>query len=104
MATRLSVCLNAGQRKGQAQAALVLAPPHTTEALLQAAANKLRLKKKDTVRARLFVWKSGIEVCCCMTRKPIPSTAPSSDAASAPDAYASCRATKAAASWCATTT
>lgn len=59
---RLSICLNAGKRKGQAEAAFVLSPPHSTESLLQAAANKLRLKTKQLERAQLFVWKTGVEL------------------------------------------
>ena len=54
---RLSFCLNAGPRKGQPQSTALVVP----EAALvrSAAANKLRLKKKDVARARLFVWGSG---------------------------------------------
>ena len=59
---RISVCLNAGQQKGQPQAALLLAPAATTEALLQLAANKLRLKKKEQQRAQLYIWKNGTEL------------------------------------------
>ena len=57
---RLSVCLNAGPKKGIAAAAL-LVPPQT-EAVLAAATNKLRLKKKEVARARLFVWRTGWEL------------------------------------------
>ena len=57
---RLSVCLNAGPSKGQPQATLLVAP--NTDAILQAAANKLRLKKKDVARAQLFVWRTGSEL------------------------------------------
>ena len=60
MSLRVSVCLNAGPRKGQPQTTLV-APPQT-EAILSAAANKLRLKKKEVGRARLFVWRTGYEL------------------------------------------
>ncbi|KAL1525121.1 hypothetical protein AB1Y20_019993 [Prymnesium parvum] len=59
---RLSVCLNASQSKGQSQAALLLPAPHSTEALLAAAANKLRLKKKEVERAQLYVWKTGVKL------------------------------------------
>ena len=34
----------------------------STESLLAAAANKLRLKKKDVERAKLFVWRTGAEL------------------------------------------
>lgn len=57
---RLSFCLNAGARKGHPQCTAVVAP--TTGAILQAAANKLRLKKKEQERVRLFVWGTGMEV------------------------------------------
>ncbi len=57
---RVSVCLNAGPQKGHPQCSLV-APP-STEAILTAAANKLRLKKKEVGRARLFVWRTGYEL------------------------------------------
>ena len=60
MSLRVSVCLNAGPQKGHAQCSLV-APP-STEAILTAAANKLRLKKKEVGRARLFVWRTGYEL------------------------------------------
>lgn len=36
--------------------------PPQTEAILAAAANKLRLKKKEVGRARLFVWRTGYEL------------------------------------------
>ena len=36
--------------------------PAETEAILAAAANKLRLKKKDVAKARLYVWSSGDEL------------------------------------------
>ncbi len=58
---RLSVCLNAGPRKGQAQAAILVKTPDT-ESVLAAAANKLRLKKKEVALARLFVWRTGHEL------------------------------------------
>ena len=57
---RLSVCLNAGPTKGKPQATILVEPG--TEAVLAAAANKLRLKKRDTARARLFVWRTGWEL------------------------------------------
>jgi protein N-terminal methyltransferase len=61
MATlRLQLGLNAGPRTGQALATVLVAP--TADAVLKAAVNKLRLKKKDAVRARLFVWGSGVEL------------------------------------------
>ena len=60
MSLRVSVCLNAGPQKGHPQCSLV-APP-STEAILTAAANKLRLKKKEIGRARLFVWRTGYEL------------------------------------------
>ena len=58
---RLSFCLNAGQRKGQAQATALVAP--VAELVLAAAMHKLRLKKKDMSRAHLYVWGgSGCEL------------------------------------------
>ena len=60
MVVRVQVCLNAGPRAGQPQAAIVVAP--LAEALIAAAANKLRLKKRDVARARAFVWGTGIEL------------------------------------------
>ena len=60
MSCRLSLCLNSGPKQGQAQAAVVVKTQG--EALVQAAANKLRLKKKDVARVRLFVWGSGVEL------------------------------------------
>ena len=57
---RLSVCLNSGVRRGQPEAVIVT--PAETEAILTAAANKLRLKKKDVGRARMFVWSTGAEL------------------------------------------
>ena len=57
---RLSVCLNAGPKKGAPAAALLV--PLQTEAVLAAASNKLRLKKKEVARARLFVWRTGVEL------------------------------------------
>ena len=57
---RVSVCLNAGPQKGHPQCSLI-APP-STEAILTAAANKLRLKKKEVGHARLFVWRTGYEL------------------------------------------
>ena len=44
MQVRLSVCLNNSPRRGQAEG-VVVTPP-MTEAILAAAANKLRIKKK----------------------------------------------------------
>jgi len=52
---RVSFCLNAGAKAGQ-PLATVVTRDSATEALLQAASNKLRLKKKDAAAARLFVW------------------------------------------------
>ena len=57
---RVSFCLNAGPKQGQAQSAVLVEPRAT--ALLQAAANKLRLKKSAVKAARLFVWGSGAEL------------------------------------------
>ena len=59
MSFRLSLCLNEGPKQGQSQAAVVAT---SVDALLQAAANKLRLKKKEQARCRLFVWGSGLEL------------------------------------------
>jgi hypothetical protein len=41
-------------------AAAIIEP--TWSALLQAAANKLRLKKKEVTAARMFVWRTGVEI------------------------------------------
>ncbi len=57
---RLGVCLNGGSGKGQAQATLLVPP--VTDQIVEAAANKLRLKKKDLGRARAFVWRTGWEL------------------------------------------
>ena len=57
---RVSFCLHAGDKKGQPQCTCVVAP--SAEILLATATNKLRLKKKDAARARLFVWGSGLEL------------------------------------------
>ncbi|KAL1504898.1 hypothetical protein AB1Y20_008667 [Prymnesium parvum] len=57
---RLSLCLNAGPKQGQTQAAVAVLPEGAQ--LAQIAANKLRLKKKDAARLRLFVWGSGLEL------------------------------------------
>lgn len=59
MPVRVSVCSNFGPRKGQPQAALVAKDYGT---LLCAAANKLRLKKKDFGRARTYIWGTGAEL------------------------------------------
>ena len=61
MPVRVSVCLNTGSGKGKPRAALVLSSD-STESLLAAAANKLRLKKKDVAIAKLFVWRTGVEL------------------------------------------
>ena len=60
MKVRVGVCLNAGPRRGQAEAVVLAAPE--AEAILAAAANKLRLKKKDVSRAQLYVWSSGTQL------------------------------------------
>ena len=52
---RVSFCLNAGAKAGQPLATIV-ATSLSTEQLLLAASNKLRLKKKDIAVARLFLW------------------------------------------------
>ena len=57
---RLSVCLNSGPRRGKPEAALLVAAD--TESILAAAANKLRLKKKDIGKARVYIWASGQEL------------------------------------------
>ena len=61
MSFRISLCMNSGPRQGQSQATVVLSAPDA-DALVQAAANKLRLKKKDLPRVRLFVWGAGVEL------------------------------------------
>lgn len=62
MSVRLSLCLNSSSSKGRAQATILLPPPHSTEALLQLASNKLRISKKLCLLARLYVWRSGVEL------------------------------------------
>jgi hypothetical protein len=57
---RVSLGLNTGPKGGQSQCVAVVEA--TGQALLTAAANKLRLKKKDVSTARLFVWKTGVAV------------------------------------------
>jgi hypothetical protein len=57
---RVSFCMNAGPKAGVPLAA-ALSKPHTDE-LLKVATNKLRLKKAEATRARLFVWKYGREL------------------------------------------
>ena len=65
MAIRVSFCCNAGPRAGVAHSAVLVADL-STEALIATASNKLRLKKKDVVVARLFLWckdaRSGTEL------------------------------------------
>jgi len=57
---RVSFCLNAGPRAGVVQAAALSRP--ATDELLKVAGNKLRLKKAEAGRARLFVWGTGREL------------------------------------------
>ena len=57
---RVSFCLNAGPRAGVVQAAALSKP--AADELLKVAGNKLRLKKGEVARARLFVWGSGHEL------------------------------------------
>ena len=57
---RLSFCHNGGQRKGQPQSTALVVP--IADQVLATAANKLKLKKKDVARARLFIWGSGQEI------------------------------------------
>lgn len=52
---RLSFCLNAGAKAGKPIATIAVTDL-STEALLTAASNKLRLKKKDVANAKLFLW------------------------------------------------
>ncbi len=77
---RVSVCLNAGgggggsgnrggggskpaTRASSAPATIVLVlGTDGTESLLSAAANKLRLKRRDVSIARLYVWRTGVEL------------------------------------------
>ena len=81
-AIRVSLCMNAGPKAGAVLAAglckpvhgvwclslRACTPPHgiilrqSTDDLIKVAANKLRLKKGENARARLFVWKSGREL------------------------------------------
>lgn len=57
---RVSFCLNSGPRAGVVQAAALSKP--VADELLKVAGNKLRLKKGEVARARLFVWGSGREL------------------------------------------
>jgi len=57
---RLSLARNSGPRAGLPQATVVL--PFEINAITQAAVNKLRVKKKDASKLRLFVWGSGLEI------------------------------------------
>ena len=57
---RVSFCENAGPKAGVVKAAALCKP--STDELLKVAANKLRLKKAEALRARLFVWNSGFEL------------------------------------------
>lgn len=57
---RVSFCMNAGPRAGVVQAAALSNP--AADELLKVAGNKLRLKKGEVARARLFVWGSGREL------------------------------------------
>ena len=57
---RVSFCLNAGPQTGVVQAAALSRP--VTDELLKVAGNKLRLKKAEAARARLFVWGTGREL------------------------------------------
>ena len=52
--------MNVGPKAGLVLGAS-LSKPNTDE-LLKVATNKLRLKKAEAVRARLFVWKTGLEL------------------------------------------
>jgi len=58
---RVSLGLNSGGKGGKPLAVAVVQEP-TGAALLQAATNKLRLKKKEVASARFFVWKTGDEI------------------------------------------
>lgn len=57
---RLSFALNSGSKSGTAVAAAVVLA--TTDAILAVAMNKLKLKKKEAAKARLFVWRTGYEL------------------------------------------
>ena len=57
---RVSFCMNSGPKAGVPQAAAL--SKTATDELLKVAVNKLRLKKAEAARARLFVWKSGLEL------------------------------------------
>ena len=60
---RVSIWLPSRSKgKPQAQAVLLISSNAATAELLAAAANKLRLKKKDVANARLFVVSSGAEL------------------------------------------
>ena len=56
----MSWCMNVGPKAGLVLGAS-LSKPNTDE-LLKVATNKLRLKKAEAARARLFVWKTGLEL------------------------------------------
>lgn len=58
---RVNVTRNYGPESGRPAATALVKPP-STRALLAAAANKLRLSKKQTLKARLFVWPGGHEL------------------------------------------
>ena len=57
---RVSLGLNTGPKGGQSQCVAVVEA--TGQALLTAATNKLRLKKKDVNKAQLYVWKTGAAI------------------------------------------
>lgn len=57
---RVTLTFNTGPQAGKALAVAAVKPEG--EALLQLAINKLRLKRRDAERARLFVWGRGAEL------------------------------------------
>ena len=64
---RLSLCLNTGPRKGQSQATVVVQPE--ADALVQAAANKLRVKRR-TCRACACLCGARASSYRAMSRSP----------------------------------
>jgi len=65
---RVQFCMNAAsvkRERGVGQKGVVLAAAlskPSTDELLKVAMNKLRLNKSEAARARLFVWKTGLEL------------------------------------------
>ena len=71
---RLSFCHNGGQRKGQPQSTALVVP--IADQVLATAANKLKLKKKDVARARVFASSVGARACALLGRTQTSAAAP----------------------------